>query len=115
MIKREKGKNSSVVWNYKIYMDEKVSKKPIKYRRRIERGKVVPNCFCIALAANKKNTLDIYASGEFWFKYQAEAGIEIVGLAANRQGAIELLERIVSDIISEEGEFNSKTVSKYFR
>ena len=115
MIKREKGKNSSVIWNHRIYMDEKVSKKPEKYRRRIERGKIVPNCFCIALATNKQNTLDIYASGEFWFKYQAETGIEIVGLASDYAGVLELLKKIVSDIISEKGEFNSKTVSEYFR
>lgn len=115
MVKRKKGKNSSVVWNHRIYMDEKVSKKPVKYRRRIEHGKIIPGCFCIALAANEQNSLDIYASGEFWFKYQAEAGIEIVGLAADRQGAIELVERMVSDIINEEGEFNSKTVLRYFR
>ena len=114
MIKREKGKNSSVIWNHRIYMDEKVSKKPEKYRRRIERGKIVPNCFCIALATNKQNTLDIYASGEFWFKYQSEAGIEIVGLASDRQSAFVLVEKMVSDIINEEGEFNSKTVLKYF-
>lgn len=115
MIKRQKSKNSSVVWNYRMYMDEKVSKKPAKYRKRIERGKIVPNCFCIALAANEENSLDIYASGEFWFKYQAEAGIEIVGLASDRQSAFELVEKMVSDIIDEEGEFNSKTVLKYFR
>ena len=41
--------------------------------------------------------------------------IEIVGLAADYNGAVGLVERIVSDIISEKGEFNSKTVSEYFR
>lgn len=114
MIKREKGKNSSVVWNKKIYMDEKVMKKPIKYRRKIEKGKILPECFCIALPANGLNALDIYSSREFWFKYQAYTGIEIVGLAADRQGVKELLEQMIYDIISEKGDFNSKTVSEYF-
>ena len=114
MIKREKGEKASMVWNKKIYMDEKVLKKPIKYRRRIEKGKILPECFCIALPANKSNALDIYSSREFWFKYQACAGIEIVGLAADGQGTIKLLEQMVSDIINEKGEFNSKTVSEYF-
>lgn len=115
MIKREKGKKSSVVWNKKIYMDEKVMKNPIKYRRRIEKGKILPECFCIALPANKLNVLDIYSSCEFWFKYQAYKGVEIVGLAADREGAIRLVEKIAFDIISEVGEFNSKTVAQYFR
>ena len=39
MIKKRKGKNSTVVWNRKIYMDDKVLKKPVKYRRMIEREK----------------------------------------------------------------------------
>ena len=115
MIKRQKNKNSSVIWNKKIYMDEKVHREPIKYRRRIERGKFIPECFCISLPANNENALDIYSSREFWFKYQAEIVIEIVGLAADYNGAVGLVERIVSDIISEKGEFNSKTVSEYFR
>ena len=50
MIKRQKNKNSSVIWNKKIYMDEKVYREPIKYRRRIERGKLIPECFCISLS-----------------------------------------------------------------
>lgn len=115
MIKRAKNKNSSVIWNKKIYMDEKVQKKPIKYRRRIERGKLLPECFCIALPANSDNTLDIYSSREFWFKYQAELGIEIVGLAADRDGAVELIQKMFFDIAGEKGAFNSKTVSEYFR
>ena len=115
MIKKRKGKNSTVVWNLKIYMDDKVLKKPVKYRRMIERGKVLPACYCIALAANRENTLDIYSSREFWFKYQAETGIEIVGLASDYAGVLELLKKMVSDIISEKGEFNSETVSEYFR
>lgn len=115
MIKRQKGKNSSVVWNKKIYMDEIVLKNPIKYRRRIEKGEILPECFCIALPANGLNALDIYSSREFWFKYQSYKGIEIVGLAADRQGAMGLIEKIAFDIISEKGEFNSKTVSEYFR
>ncbi len=62
-----------------------------------------------------QNTLDIYSSREFWFKYQAETGIEIVGLASDYAGVLELLKKMVSDIISEKGEFNSETVSEYFR
>ena len=115
MIKRKKGKNSSVIWNKKIYMDEKVLKKPIKYRRRIEKGQFFPECFCVALPVCESNALDIYSSGEFWFKYQAEAGIEIVGLAADKYGAIELVRKIVTDVISEKGDFNSRTVLEYFR
>ena len=115
MIKKRKGKNSTVVWNRKIYMDDKVLKKSVKYRRMIERGKVLPAWKFISFSDNIDNSIDIYSSREFWFKYQAETGIEIVGLASDYAGVLELLKKMVSDIISEKGEFNSETVSEYFR
>ena len=46
--------------------------------------------------------------GNYEFKYQAEIGIEIVGLAADYNGAVGLVERIVSDIISEKGSLIQK-------
>ena len=50
------------IWNPALYMDEKVKEEPKKFRRRLERRKLVKKCYCITLPINKQNCLDIYSS-----------------------------------------------------
>lgn len=101
-------------WNTGIYMDEKVRKRPQRYRRLVERGKLVRGCYCITLPANEGNCMDIYSSREFWFQYYRKQEIEIIGLAASRFGAEELVCRIAQDVLERFGEMNAKRVKEYF-
>ena len=101
-------------WNAGIYMDEKVKKKPQKYRRLVKKRKLVRGCYCITLPANEKNCMDIYSSREFWFQHYRKQNIEIIGLAADREGAMEILCQMASDITEAFGEMNAKNVRAHF-
>ena len=102
-------------WNAGLYMDEKVKKKPQKYRRLVKKKKLVQGCYCITLPVNEKNCMDIYSSREFWFRHYREQEIEIIGLAADREGAVGLLLQMAEDITREYGEINAQNVRTYFR
>ena len=92
------------IWNPALYMDEKVKEEPKKFRRRLERRKLVKKCYCITLPINKQNCLDIYRKRK----------IHIVGLAADQEGVEEILQKMVTDIIAKYGTFNAACVKDFF-
>lgn len=95
-------------------MDEKVKKRPERYRKIIDQKKFVRGCYCITTPINEQNCLDIYSSREFWFQYYQEQDIQIVGLAANRYGAEQILCELVQDVYHTYGEVNAKSVKRFF-
>ncbi len=101
-------------WNAGIYMDDRVKKKPVKYRRMVEKRKLARACYCITLPVNETNCMEIYSSRELWFRYYQNRGLEIIGLASDEEGAQEILEKIASDVYREYGQVNAGCVKKYF-
>lgn len=101
-------------WNAGIYMDNKVKEKPTHYRRIVESRRLVKSCYCITLPANDANCMDIYSSREFWFRYYRKRKLEIIGLAADREGLEVILCKMTQDIMKLFGEVNAKSVREYF-
>lgn len=101
-------------WNASIYMDEIVKQKPSRYRKILEKRKIVKNCYCITLPMNEENCLDMYSSRELWFQYYRTKTIEVVGLAADRERANELLCRIVQDVAKKYDKVDAESVKVYF-
>ena len=101
-------------WNAGLYMDEKVTKKPMRYRRLVEGRKIARSCYCITLPANGENCMDIYSSRQFWFQYYRGQKLEIIGLAADREGALQVICEMARDIIRDFGEMNAESVKAYF-
>lgn len=102
-------------WNAGIYMDDKVRAKPNRYRRIVERKRAVGLCcYCITLPANEGNCMDIYTSREFWFRHYQSKRLEIIGLAASRAGALDLVCQITEDVMERFGEVNARSVQAYF-
>lgn len=101
-------------WNAGIYMDEKVRKKPGYYRRIVEGRKLVKSCYCVTLPANEDNCMDIYSSREFWFQYYYDKNIEIIGLAADRAGAEQIVCQITQDVMEAFGAVNAEYVKCHF-
>lgn len=98
----------------KIYMDEKVKEKPGKYRKMVERRRGLRRCFVITLPVNSENSLEMYSSREFWFQHYRKMGLEIVGLAADRNGAESLLCRIALDVYRTYQVVDASHVKSYF-
>lgn len=98
-----------------IYMDDKVKEKPGRYRRMVEKRHSIRRCYVIALPVNGENALEIYSTREFWFRHYREAGLEIVGLAADRDGADMLLCRIVRDVYRRYQAVDADRIQSFFR
>lgn len=101
-------------WNAGIYMDDKVKQKPSRYRKILEKKKIVKNCYCITLPMNEANCLDMYSSRELWFQYYRTKTIEVVGLATDRESANMLLCRIVQDVAKKYDKVDAESVRAYF-
>ena len=101
-------------WNSKLYMDETVRKKPEKFKRLIQQKKLLCHCYVLTMPKNEKNCLDIYSSREFWFRYYHEREMKVVGIAASKESAEELLCEMVRDIYREYQDVDAGCVKRYF-
>lgn len=101
-----------IKWSGKLYMDEKIKQDPDKWKQRLEEGRLSYSLFCIALASNEANLFDIMNCNELWFRYYRRNVIHIAGLAADKESAEELLQKIISDVYKETGGFK---VREYFK
>ncbi len=99
-------------WFDNLYLDEAAARHPKAYRRRVEsERRLKRHCNVIALASNEDNLFDIFDTKELYFRYNRSRDIYVVGLAATYEDAVELLSKMVLEIIQEE---NSFTPRKYF-
>lgn len=101
-------------WNEDIYMDETVKKRPYKYRNMIERHTKRKSCYCITMPQNDKNCMDVYSSKRLISPYDVRPEIEIIGLAADKDSAIELVRQILTDIYVEYGTVDAGKVRAFF-
>lgn len=101
-------------WNRKMYMDEKVREKPGRYRKILEKHSRLRGCYCITMPVNPDNCMDIYSSREYWFRHYGEKKLEIIGIAASRESAIDLVGEMAQDVLREYGKFDAVTVRQFF-
>lgn len=102
-----------ICWDDKLYMDDKVEKNLAKYQKRIV-NKSHLGCFCIAVADNPENSLEIYASRTPWFRYQISKGVRIVGVAVSYDRALDLLVKIIEDVRKDQGKVDTAAIRKFF-
>lgn len=101
-------------WSAKLYMDECVSKNPRKYRKWVEEKTLTRHCYVLTLPRNERNCLELYSTREFWFQYYHEREIKIVGMAASKDSAEELLCQIMNDVYKEYGDVCAGRVHLFF-
>lgn len=102
-----------ICWDDKLYVDDKVRKNPVKYQKRIM-DKNHHGCFCIAVADNPENSLEIYESRTPWFRFQLSKGVRIVGIAASYGSALNLLVKIIEDVQKDQGKVDTAAVRNFF-
>lgn len=103
-----------LVWNKRMYMDEKVSKHPSKYKKLASRRRLFSRCYYITFPANSTNIMDIYPCGELWFKYNAVQGIEVIGIASCEENAAQLVTIIAQDIYKKYGDISPRLLREFF-
>lgn len=103
-----------IIWNEKLYMDEKVSKHPKRYQKRLEKKGMLPG-FCICLSENEKNSLEIYSSRTKWYWYHHQKGIHIVGVASTYDNALDLISRIITDVNRVCGQVDTASIRNFLQ
>lgn len=59
-----------------------------KILNKINKGKVIPGMYCIALPSNDNNLMDLYRYNELLQPAMKKLDIRIIGLAANKEDAM---------------------------
>lgn len=95
-----------VEWYKDLYVDA-ITRKCVKMlQSRIEKEKIQYPVFCISLASNPANLLDIMNVNELLFPYYKKKRIFILGLASSRQQAKIMAAAIIQKVYHETGGFD---------
>lgn len=92
-----------VEWYKDLYLDGITGKFEAVVRDKIERERLQYPCFCIMLASNPNNLLDIINVNELLLPYYKKKKILILGLAASRNQGKTLAAHIIEEIYKETG------------
>lgn len=98
-----------IKWYPALYLDSVTKKHQNRIKRRIEKGKHTVSIYCIALATNEKNLLDIYVANELLFPYYRKREMTIIGLASSKENALELVVELINDVYQETGKLDVRT------
>lgn len=98
-----------------MYLDKRLAKKRTYYQRQLEKNKLKRIVYCITLPVNGDNTMEIYSSGELWFRHYREREMVVIGLAATRENAQRLAAQICLDTVQRQGDISPILVRHYFQ
>lgn len=84
-----------------LYIGEGLEKKKEKVMSRLERGKLQMDIYVITLAANEKNSLEIYDSKLFLQPAFPNKDFFVVGITKGYEDAIELVEQITQEVYNK--------------
>lgn len=98
------------IWYDKLYFHEDNDRKKARLLRRLEKGKLVPDIYVLALPESReRNILDIYSSLELMQPHYKGRDKYVVGLAHGKEAAVELATSIVEQMYSANGNFDIRT------
>lgn len=87
------------IWYDNLYFHEDNARKRARLLRRLEKGKLTPDIYVLALPESKeRNILDIYNSLELMQPHYKDRDKYVVGIARGREEAIELAASIVEEM-----------------
>lgn len=95
-----------IVWCKCLYYKNHAGHRIEEWKRKIEKKKPVFSLYCICIASNPSNLLDIMNVNELLFPYYQKRKVIIVGLAGNRKEAIELAAEIIEEVYTKTGGFD---------
>lgn len=97
-----------IKWCDNPYLDEALTPKWKKIRKKMEKEKLLPDYYCIAFPGNPENLLDIICVNELLFPYYKRRTVYIVGLAKSRSEAVLLVKEMVEDMYKDMGRIKPK-------
>lgn len=102
------------IWYDNLYFDEENAKKKARLLRRLEKGKLEPNVYVLALPDTRdRNILDIFNSLELMQPHYKGRKKYIVGIARSKQAAVELAADIVGEMYGASGGFDLRAYLEF--
>ncbi len=102
-----------IIWHEELYIEEKIKKHKKLYISKINKEKFIVSVYCITLASNPENLLDIISASELKWHHYKRNNIVIIGLCGSREGAMELVADIVNEVYNKTGNFNIREYLGY--
>lgn len=101
------------MWSDKLYVGEGIAQTQMKLCADIDAADVLKykKEYVVTLALNPLNLFELIPVKELAFPYYQETALCIVGLAADKGEAKELVRRMIEDVVHAQGDTN---VRKYF-
>lgn len=101
-----------MLFHNKLYVDEEMSKQKTKIIRKLKHNKETFGVYVITLSMNPEDELDIFPSYVLRQKEYISKDIIAVGIASDREKAMELLVQMTDDCFNEMGEISFR---QFFR
>ena len=101
-----------MLFHNKLYVDEDISKQKKKIMRKLKHNKETIGVYIITLSLNPEDELDIYPSYVLRKKEYIDKDIIVVGVASDKEKAMELLVNMTDDCYEEMGRISFR---QFFR
>lgn len=108
-----------IYWYDHLYTDEAVRRKEQNYKKAVEEkikksfpSKILPSksCYLLVLANNEENLFEIVNTNQMFFRYYEYTNVYIVGIAKKYDGAVEILQRIMTEGYGTDLAFDPRSV-----
>lgn len=98
-----------IYWYKNLYMDDKVKKNPKRCKKRVERRRPWKKSYvAITLASNEKNLFEIMETRQLFFRRYRFVDFYILGLTADYDAAVEILQRILENGYRENEDYDPR-------
>ena len=95
----------TLTYHPKLYLGEGIKRKKLdKLKKRLERRPILSGVTLITLSRNPIDQLEIYEARQLQQSYYKKYPPLVVGLAADRQEAVEIVKLIAQECIDKRGD-----------
>lgn len=97
--------SNSVVCRPKLYLGDSINEKKLdKIMKKLKNKPLFSGVYLIAISRSASDQLDIFDAKQLVQSYYKKNPPYVVGIAGNREEAVELVERIVRECLESRGD-----------
>ena len=95
----------TLTYHPRLYLGEGIKREKLdKLKKRLEKRPLLAGVVLIALSRNPSDQLEIYEAGQLQQSYYRKHPPCVVGIAADRQEALEIVELLVHECLDKRGD-----------
>ena len=94
-----------LTYHPRLYLGKGIKRKKLdKLKRRLENKPLFSSVVLITLSRNPTDQLEIYEARQLQQSYYKKYPPFVIGIAANREEAVEMVEQLVQECLDERGD-----------